>query len=371
MVFEEKPLGPGSPVAVLDGTLFLHDRSFVNGMVVRSTPVAGGPVRELLRDESITRGVSLGITRSGISYVRPSTSLPFPYSPSNPTRFTLRPGFTWLGPISRARCWQVPLSGGAPRELIPERRASQIHVVGDTCYWVEDERLSLREPVLRRISDPPKATLYASPLAGGPHRRIAVLGPNVWVQPRDRGIVWGDRNRNGQPLLYACPPEFALTVLPDFPKLGLPAELGGRLYWTEPASSRRDEPWVMRQLVSTASDGSDHRVELDTGSLGPEDAILSVARTDDVSLYLRREWTHSQKGSEFTPRLATLLRFRPDKPGSAKKVLGGPHARAVNVIAVDQGYLYYTAQESLENWLDLWSDDLAPRIVSRLYRVRL
>jgi len=129
--------------------------------------------------------------------------------------------------------------------------------------------------------------------------------------------------------------------------------------------------WAMRQLASASLDGSDRRVVLDADSLGSERAILSIARTDSVSLYLRREWTRDPKGSGGSITTAALLRVRPDKPDAPEQVLVGPHARAVNVVAVDEGYLYYTAQESQENWLEWWSDDLAPRIVSRLYRVRL
>jgi hypothetical protein len=272
--------------------------------------------------------------------------------------------------MRRSRLWLAPLSGGPARELIPDRLAREIHLAGGYCYWVDDERLHLKTPALKPLAASPRALLYATPIGGGTTRRIATLPPSALVQPGVNGVFWGETIAPNRQVLHAQPPDFAPTMLDDASIRLIPLEVGERFYWMDTVAAGSDLQSTRFRLLSATREGGSPQLLLDTGFEAAELQLSLLGAARD-GLLLRRTRTRGRGADDIASLDYAVLRYHPGRKNPLEKVMEGQHARTASVIAVDQGFLYYTAQETRENWLDWSPDGLAPQVVSRLYRLRL
>lgn len=366
----------GYPVTVLDGVIYYLAPDRLN-LDVRSVPVRGGPHRQIYfqrfdGDRSPGFGEPLydliRISGDGIFFrtrepFRLRASLADSGQPLAP-----RPGVRLYEPLRPVRLWRVPLSGGLPEELSPKIRTHQVHVSRDTVYWVDSELKDLTRPIVKPESWKPRQELFAAPLSGGPPRKVARL-PAVygWLRVSSRGIYWrADADLQSWLLVGARAPDFLPRPINDYPyNYELPCETGNRLYWVDRAPGGYGES---HQIVSTAPDGSDRRVELDVDPQRQGKTFISQLTDLGPSFcFLRHHYSGSARGGFREER--ALWRFPSDGPGKPQRLVRSLPQKSVQLLAEDEGYVYYLADDLRENWFDWSPRGLMARPVRQLFRI--
>lgn len=360
------------PVGVVGEELIVR-RLASASLDIRATPLRGGAERSILTfdagAEPRLNPDSLRITRRGVfcQSFDPVEVTPLP--PRRPEGSTTHA--TWPR-RPRMRLWRLPLSGGKPQEIMPERRAVWKMAAGDYCYWLESPLLGDGQPLVTRIDDPPQQKLWAAPLAGGPARSVAVLGQLARVAAGTHGVFWATEPGPQADLVYARPPSFSLAVIPKVNGYEPPREVGDRLYWLDgDGSARGMAPKAVHQVVSAAADGSDRRVEMDAARGDDGRAGLFSLSDDGASLLVQRVRELPARGTGAGKTEHSLCRIRPGRGREPEVFVRRAPDEAVTMVGVDAGFVYYTALERRENWLDWSASGLRPRLSRQFYRARI
>lgn len=348
----------------------------MGGMEIRARPIRGGDERPVLSLENVPQGMydnqAFKIGRDGISYI---TFDPLKV-PEPPTRQIVprHPPTTYTWPRRpRVRLWHVPLSGGSPQQLIPERPAVSVMRVGEYCYWLESGLMGPGKPLTLPLGESPKQKLFAAPTTGGAPRQIGIVPGNARLMPGVHGVFWSAATRGFQSdLVYVRPPEFALSVIRDVQGSEAPREVGDRLYWLDGASPNSNTGSKrLHQLISTSLDGSDRRVEADTDHGSAAESNL-YGLLDDGNALLFQRGRSIPSGEEGRSKSEyALCAFRPGKDKAPVVLTVRHEEETIGTIGADGGYLYFGVSERKENWLDWSPKGMQPRPVLQTYRVRI
>jgi len=269
----------------------------------------------------------------------------------------------------RARLWEVALDGRPAHELLPQVRMTQAVASGENCYWLSPGAARATPAAEGRpwnVAAWRNGELRVTPLRGDGSRLIATrLSLFTRLEPLGRGVSWSVPRRGtlrGDRYL-ALPPDYEVHVVPDC--TGAPELLAGRLYWFDQrlglAAGAPVQPEL--KLVSATLDGEDRRELLD---------LAGNPKWDERGRLLG---VHQEK-------LYALLYRRPTKAGMPDRpVLCEVRGESIREVAalrsaigftwLESGYLYYTAEELQENWLDWTPKGLATKRTQVLYRTRL
>lgn len=385
--------GEGVPLTVIDGEIYYRrPTGQVNALDIRARPLRGGRSRRVLQytlDPKLESGIPgegqvelIGISREGVLFLtreprilpqregRPDLGPPGRGAP--PPRASGEN--TWL-PAPRVHLWRVPLRGGRPEELLAERKAAQMLVSGDTCYWLQSELLELKEPVRRPADAVPRQVLFAEPLKGGVPRKVAVMPRGFEpLHAVGRGVYWHVRLEREKPVLIgARAPAFIPTVVEGYPSqyAGNLVEINNRLFWLDREEPRPSEPSSgNHQIVSAAPDGSDRRIILDLRVERAGRDYLSQLATDGSALYFFRHRASAGRGKA-VPEERLLCRLPPHGRAAPQALLRTTSPGAVHLLGSEGSMVYCLAQETRENWFDWSPHGLEPRLVYQVYQSRV
>lgn len=351
---------PAALAGVLNGTLYTREQC-LNGqlfeLTIRARAAEGGPWRTVLHDANLPAPVEeVAVRPNGIFYRfgnKPDTH-------STPV-WREKPvvGMKVLFPVRRMRMRRAPITGGPSQEVAPAAKASEMWISGEYCYWIRSELTERAKPLSLPVNDYPGTELMATPLVGGPARRIARLGDYGPITPCSDGLQWSTNIGRTSAVVRTHPPDFQLVAVAHQP----PVEYSGRLYWFQ--SSGEQKPI---ELISTRQDGSDRQEVL---NLGPNTggSLLDLGTGKRGILCMINERRPAMPGKAPTT-LYTLSQLRL-KPSARLDPLLRPARDRINVVAVDGDYLYYVRSEERENFLDWSASGLTQRRFTTLYRIRL
>jgi len=405
----QTPAAPGPHPVIHHGEFFWITQD-AGGPILHARPVRGGPERILAQESPDVEvpssmpllftdtdvfytlhpkpkpqllnisGAGAGGTGSGSTVINLGTFRPGKERPVPGERHTKLP--SWSPESYRLR--RVSRGGGPARD-VPNVEADywswDIQIVGDWIYWIktrpDDATIIMRGPEvhMERIGH---SDLMATSLQTGETRKLAGnMDASAALMSGTGGVYWEEPRPYPdliQDLYYASATTPRRLAIPgyqassyDRPFLGSDTltEYRGRLYWIQyttdmshPAPSPVTRP---ARLVSANSDGSDLKTVLDLtpGKL----ATFRLLKADQNSLY----------GAYLPPERygqvnATLLcRLHPERANPLeilRPMAGG--------ITVDQGYLYFDAEEKVGAFWDLvMNDEVNLKRVSHLYRIPL
>lgn len=318
-------------------------------LVIQSMPVAGGPARPVgehrlqnivFRRIQITDHILYYITYSE-TQSRPVT---WPLAIPDAQRKVQAGLF-----LARASLHALPLTGGAPRELLPGKEfaigpetqdGEPICVVGDKVYWIEidpEKRphntcASLKvakknggEPQTLMTNLSPQASLVAEQ---GPEETVWIITPSVEEYSSVRQIF---RLRRGEekPQLFHWSKERRVQI-------SRPITLDGRVYWKRDIAS---EPGTDHQaeILSAAPDGSDMRIEyaFSTSASIPSQ-LYQHAGNIYFEIYQGKESAGANYGN-------ILMRLTPGSPPVVRQIFHFP--LMVSQFFFDGDFLYYTQEE--------------------------
>lgn len=312
-------------------------------------PVTGGKSRTLTPAFGAPGSLRAAqLTDLGVVIRSEEPVAPRPDAPSPRFRFA-------FGGV-RTRLWHTRLDGQPARELLPELRMTQAAAAGEHCYWLDTPGAPSEH----------RRTLRVTPLRGGSTQVIALgLQPFTRLEPLGPGVTWtASRPGSGRQDRYlALPPDFQVRAVLDC--YGTAELLGERLYWIDhrPASDPSGLSLPVRRLLCATLE-SDRRQELLTltGSSVWEDRghLLGVHGGRLYALLYRRR---TKSGEPEKPRLCEV------RESAIREV--APLRPEVRFTWLEDGCLYYTAEEVRENWLDWSPTGLQGQHSQGLYRHRL
>lgn len=348
------------------------------GNAILAQPVTGGPVREVVREDSQAQISAIHITNGAIFYA---------YSiiqPNNTGGIILGApvGSHFLGiyrtalhkPSAREKAqekrvvlhwpqalledpWHVhsvPIRGGTPRDLTSQFGGYALFV-GSDAYWIKkrlDDTVQIRYGGATWEEETGHSALMVTSLVDGATRAlIAGLPMDTILISGQNGVFWTEPRPfpdSSHDLFYYRTGEAKLYKIPDYrgDAIDPPAEYEGRLYWfaTDKPAYRRD--WSADRLMSANLDGSGLRTVFETATNKRVPVVWhnrsSFLRVYRGSLYgLFRDQNAGLGRILGGPRF--LCRLRPDQGEPVEDLFTLP-PRSGNC-TLDGDYFYYNHLE--------------------------